>query len=115
TMLALSWQTWTDPIVDFGRELYVPWRLSEGEKLYDDVQYFSGPVSPYFNSIFIRIFGLHLMTLGWANVAIFALICVGLYRIGTRISDRTSTTIALIGVIVVCGFGRLTHRANFNF
>ena len=36
-MLFWSWGTWPHPYVDFGRELYVPWRLSEGEVLYRDL------------------------------------------------------------------------------
>lgn len=40
--LAVSWRRWADPIVDFGRELYIPWRLSEGAVLYRDVEDFYG-------------------------------------------------------------------------
>ncbi|OGW84335.1 MAG: hypothetical protein A2987_06880 [Omnitrophica bacterium RIFCSPLOWO2_01_FULL_45_10] len=29
-MLDLSWRKWPDLMVDFGRELYVPWQLNEG-------------------------------------------------------------------------------------
>lgn len=28
-----TWGTWPDVLIDFGRELYVPWRLSLGERL----------------------------------------------------------------------------------
>jgi len=30
-MLRWTWGTWPDVLVDFGRELYVAWRLAEGE------------------------------------------------------------------------------------
>ena len=36
-MLRRTWRTWPDPIVDFGRELYVPWSLLEGQRLYADL------------------------------------------------------------------------------
>ncbi|HEY1628509.1 MAG TPA: hypothetical protein VGF52_01550, partial [Tepidisphaeraceae bacterium] len=42
-MLAWTWGTWPDPIVDFGRELYVPWQLTQGKILYRDIAYFNGP------------------------------------------------------------------------
>ena len=45
-MLAWTWGTWPDVLVDFGGELYVPWRLAEGDVLYRDVAYFTGPLSP---------------------------------------------------------------------
>ena len=32
-MLAISWRKWCEPIIDFGRELYVPWQLSLGKSL----------------------------------------------------------------------------------
>jgi hypothetical protein len=35
--VATSWRKWPDPLIDFGRELYVPWRLSHGALLYHDV------------------------------------------------------------------------------
>src|SRR6266700_6309518 len=50
-MLVWSWGTWPDVLIDFGRELYVPWQLSAGKVLYTDVAYFNGPLSPYFNSL----------------------------------------------------------------
>lgn len=36
-MLWISWAKWADVIVDFGRELYVPWVLNEGKELYKDL------------------------------------------------------------------------------
>ena len=33
-MLFWSWGTWPDVLVDFGRELYVPWRITQGDTLY---------------------------------------------------------------------------------
>ena len=57
TLLAFTWRRWPDVLVDFGRELYVPWRLAEGAILYRDVAYFNGPFSPYFNAVLFRVFG----------------------------------------------------------
>ena len=42
-----SWQKWPDVLVDFGRELYVPWQLASGKRLYLDIAYFNGPLSPW--------------------------------------------------------------------
>jgi hypothetical protein len=47
-MLHISWGKWGDFIVDYGREMYIPWQLSEGKILYRDIyvnQY--GPFAPY--------------------------------------------------------------------
>lgn len=42
-LLFFSWRKWPDPLIDFGRELYVPWQLSLGKTLYLDISYFNGP------------------------------------------------------------------------
>src|SRR5947208_11362089 len=86
-MLIFSWRAWPDPIADFGRELYVPWQVAQGKVLYRDIAYFNGPLSPYFNSILVRIFGASLMTLAWMNILILAAVVLMLHRITTRISD----------------------------
>ena len=36
-LLAATWLRWPDALVDFWRNLYIPWRLSEGALLYTDV------------------------------------------------------------------------------
>ena len=71
-MLWWSWGTWPDAMIDFGRELYVPWQLAEGETLYSDEAYFNGPLSPYFNSLWFRLFGVHMNSLVIANLCTIA-------------------------------------------
>jgi hypothetical protein len=45
-MAWLSWLKWCDPIIDFGRELYIPWALCQGKVLYKDINmFFYGPFS----------------------------------------------------------------------
>jgi hypothetical protein len=68
--LAWSWGTWPDLLVDFGRELYVPWRITAGEVLYRELAYFHGPLSPYFNALLFTVFGVSLRTLLLAFLAV---------------------------------------------
>jgi len=59
--------------VDFGRELYLPWRLSQGAVLYRDVQHLYGPLSAYFQRPRIsRLAGVGLGRLVIANLVIYA-------------------------------------------
>jgi hypothetical protein len=53
-----TWRKWPDLLVDFGRELYVPWRLAEGQVLYRDIAFLSGPLSQYVNSLWFRLHDL---------------------------------------------------------
>src|SRR5687768_16039842 len=69
-MLLWSWDRWPDVLVDSSRELYVPWQLSEGKVLYRDVAYVQGPLSPYLNSLWFRLFGVGFRTLALCNLVL---------------------------------------------
>ena len=69
-MAAWTWRTWPDVLIDFGREAYVAWRLAEGDVLHRDVVYVSGPLSPYWNALWFRVFGASLDTLFVANAIV---------------------------------------------
>src|SRR3954468_15948293 len=94
TMLAITWRTWPEPVTDFGRELYVPWQLAEGKVLYRDIAYFNGPLSPYVNSLVMRIGGVSLMSLVAANLVVLAGVTLLLHRMLARISDELAATVA---------------------
>jgi hypothetical protein len=64
-----TWATWGDLSIDAGHEIYVPAVLSEGQKLYRDVWFHYGPLSPYFNSLLFGIFGRQLAVLYFAGAA----------------------------------------------
>ena len=46
-LAAWSWRKWPDPVVDFGRELYVPWQLTQGKVLYRDIESVFGALTVY--------------------------------------------------------------------
>jgi hypothetical protein len=114
-LLAWTWGTWPDPLVDFGRELYVPWRLSEGARLHADLAWFNGPLSPHWNEWMFRAFGVGLATLVWVNVALFALVLALLHYVLRRISTVSAATVACALVMLLCGFGQLVGIGNYNF
>src|SRR5580765_937542 len=87
-MLLWTWGTWPDPLVDFGGELYVPWRLAEGDVLYRDVAYFTGPLSPYLNAALFRVFGTSLLALVLLNLLVLAGIAALLHRLLARIAGE---------------------------
>ena len=48
----LTWRKWPDLIVDFGQQLYIPWRISAGAVLYRDLFYMAGgPLSQYYHAL----------------------------------------------------------------
>ena len=50
-MLVVTWQRWTHPVIDHGREINVPARIASGEQLYTDIFYYYGPFAPYFRNV----------------------------------------------------------------
>lgn len=114
-MVVMTWRCWPDPIVDFGRELYTAWRISEGEVLFRDIDGFYGPLSQYLNGILFWTFGPGLMVLVWANLAVFASLVAALYLL-LRGGWQPLTALAATSVFVlIFGFSRFSTIGSFNF
>jgi hypothetical protein len=114
-LAAWSWGKWPDPQIDFGQQLYIAWRIAEGEVLYRDLAWHHGALSPYLNALWFRIFGVGLRTLALCNLAILAALLLGLYRILTEIADRRSAVAALMVFLTCFAFGQQTGYGNYNF
>src|ERR1700722_19403727 len=91
-MLIWSWGTWPDPLVDFGAQLYIPWRITAGQVLYRDIAWYNGPLSQYLNAGIFALFGVGLRTLVWANLVILALVLTLIYRLTLRVSGPLAAT-----------------------
>lgn len=114
-MAVWTWGTWLDPVIDFGRELYVPWRLLAGEVLYRDIAYFNGPFSPYCNLMWYTAFGVSLRALVLGNLIVLAGACYLLYRLLLYISDRWVATACVVVFLALFAFGQHDRVANFNW
>jgi hypothetical protein len=110
-----TWRRWPDLLIDFGRELYIPWQLADGAVLYRDIAYFNGPLSPYGNALLFRCFGASLLTLVVANLITIALIGVVLYRLISPRYGRAAAKLAC--AVFLCGFAfaHLKIIGNYNF
>lgn len=110
-----SWGTWPDPLLDFGRELYVPWQLGLGKVLYRDLAYFNGPLSAYFNAFWFKVFGVSLQTLVTVNAVLLTILTFFLFRVCRRFTDPFISTLACLVFLVCCGFGCFVGIGNYNF
>jgi hypothetical protein len=108
-MLCWTWATWPHPLVDFGRELYVPWQLAQGKVLYTEIAWFNGPLSQYWNSVCFRLFGASLRTLVICNLAALALLIALLHHILLRVGGRFS---AAGGCLSGAGCDRRVRRGR---
>lgn len=113
--IVTSWRKWPDPLIDFGRELYLPWRLSEGAMLYRDIDHHYGPLSHYFNAALFRLFGPGLMVLVTANLAIFVGIAAAIYALCRRAWGAGAAIAGTALFISVFGFSQLVPISNYNY
>src|SRR5438477_6742925 len=51
-----TWGRLGEPVVDFGRELYGAWHLTQGGAAWHDA-YLFGPLSPYVNALWFSLLG----------------------------------------------------------
>lgn len=115
-MATATWGKWPDVLVDFGRELYVPWRITEGDGLYTDIVYLNGPLSPYVNALWFTLFGVSLRTLIIANLMILALMMILIYSLFLKIGGHISAIMSGLCVILLFAFNQyLWDCGNYNY
>ncbi len=114
-MAAWSWRRWPDVLVDFGQQLYIPWRLASGERLYTDIAFLHGPLSQHANGLAFLLFGTSFLTLAIVNLAVLAALTLLVYRSFAKTSGRATATAACLALLSFSGFAHLSRVGNYNF
>ncbi len=114
-LLNQSWLRWMDPLIDFPRSLYVAWRLSEGDLLYDQVVSWYGPLPHLVEAAAFRLFGVGLDTMVWLNIAITVVALLLLRAIFGALGNRLTAWLCVVVFLCVFAFGNYTLIANYNF
>ncbi|MFN0108022.1 MAG: ArnT family glycosyltransferase [Blastocatellia bacterium] len=109
-MLAASWQRWTQPLLDHGREMNLPTRILAGERLYSDVQFLYGPFAPHFNALLFKIFGVQLGTLKVSGAVCAILILLMIYWLSRRLMTVWESAAVTGLVLVICA---IKSTANY--
>ena len=113
---ALSWRKWPDPLIDFGIQLYLPWKISTGSVLYHDVSYLTGgSLSQYFNGLLFKLFGVSLTTLVVSNLLLTAGLLVVVYRRFLAAADTLTATTICLGIVLGFAFAEFGDIGNYNF
>ncbi len=113
-LAALSWRKWPDPLIDFGQQLYVPWRLARGAVLYQDVSYVYGCLSVCYHAALFKVFGVSLNVILASNFVILIFLLGLVYRLFLKCADVwTATTIGL--ALTVLAFSQLLDVGNYNY
>jgi hypothetical protein len=113
----MVWWIWPrvpEPIVDYGREVYVPWRLVSREVLYEDIHFFNGPLSAYAHAGLFKYAGVSLVAIKLFNALIVWIGAMLIYRIVRAMGDRWAATCAGVTFAVMFACQQI-GGATFNF
>lgn len=113
-LAALSWRKWPDPLIDFGQQLYVPWRLVHGAVLYHDVSYVYGCLSVCYHAMLFKIFGASLNIVLASNFLILIFLLLLIYKLFLKCSDGLTATVAGLALTVIA-FSQLLDVGNYNY
>ncbi len=109
-LLVASWQRWTQPLLDHGREMNLPARILAGEQLYTDAQFLYGPFAPHFNALLYGIFGIHLSVLKTSGAVCAILILLMIYWLARQLMSAWESALTAGLVLVICA---LKSTANY--
>ena len=110
-----SWRKWPDVLVDFGQQLYIPWRLASGQHLHTDIAFLHGPFSQLFNAAWFKLFGPSLTVLVVLNLAILAVLTATICALVERATDRFTAAATGIVLLLVFAFAEYTGTGNYNY
>ncbi len=114
-LIIFTWKRLPDVVVDFGRELYVPWRLVEGDVLYQDIAYFNGPFSPYFNSAVFSIFGASVSAIVVVNSLLLMLLITIMYFQLVRLFKVRTALVGCSAFLLAFAFSHTFTIGNYNY
>jgi hypothetical protein len=114
-MVAISWRKWPDPLIDFGRELYMPWRISQGAVFGRDFMHPHGPLASHLNAVVFWLAGPGIMKLVAVNLAVYAVILVTAYSLLKRGWGRAGAALGCAVFVVVFSFSKFTAIGNYNY
>ncbi len=114
-MTAISWLKWPDLLTDFGEQVYIPWRLSEGEILYKDIIWMYGPLSSYMHALLFKMFGPGIDVLIGFNLLIVAGLTGLIYFLFKELSNPLTAFFCSFVFITLFAFGQYQGGGNFNF
>jgi len=114
-LLDISWRKWCDPQIDFGREVYIPWRMANGSKWLKDVDDLYGPLSRFIDVGLFKLFGPGIMVLAWANLVIYLGIVTLLYVLFKKAWGVLASLVSCGIFVAVFSFSQLTVTSNYNY
>jgi hypothetical protein len=104
-----------EPIIDTGRDLYIPGAILDGKKLYRDLIYFYPPLTPYLLALLTAVIGRSLMAYSVIGAATVAVVGVTLYCAAKLVAGRLAAFVALLFFVGLNFTGTIGYGSNFLF
>ena len=104
-----------DPIIDTGRDLYIPEQIRGGLKLYRDILYYYPPLAPYLLALITSITGSSLAAYTGIGAAIALLTMAAVYAIVRIVASPFAANTAAL-LFVSCSVYSISGRtSNYLF
>jgi hypothetical protein len=110
-----SYARWLDPIIDTGRDLYIPEQLANGAKLYRDIRYQYPPLAPYLLALITGGIGHSLLSYMAIGIAQSCVIAASLWMALRRAAGVVPAFAATLSFAALSFCGASTWGANFLF
>ncbi|MDD3014787.1 MAG: hypothetical protein PHC34_13885 [Candidatus Gastranaerophilales bacterium] len=111
----LFWGHQGHPILDCGREAYIPAEILKGKVLYKDIFILYGPLAYQINALLYGIFGVNLNTLYGAGVANSLIILITFYLIARTVTDKFTSWTASFMVMAIFIFHYFITSYTFPY
>ncbi len=103
-----------DLLIDYGREVYTAWRISEGDLLYKDIARPYGPLGAHIGAMAFLLFGDNYSSLSTFLLLLNAAFLFYIYWQYDRMGIRWSGLIVIMFIMVYFSFNSLNNLGIFN-
>ncbi|MBF0176069.1 MAG: hypothetical protein HQL63_04375 [Magnetococcales bacterium] len=111
----MTWRKWPDLVVDFGRNLYIPWRMNQGEVLYRDLDAIFGPLSHHIDALLFRLFDTSFLTLVVANLFGIVVLSGAIYYFFHKYLGIWAANLTTLSFLTSFAFGQYLWTGNYNY
>jgi len=112
-LLIQSHPCWGDPIIDLGRDLYLPSQIIAGRVLYRHLIYNYGPAAPYILAGVVAVFGDALQVFATVGILCGVATMAALYAIGVYLGGVLCGFTSALFFLVLNFFANTTWGCNF--
>jgi hypothetical protein len=110
-----SYARWLNPLIDTGRDLYIPEQLLRGARLYGDIRYQYPPLAPYLLALITRVIGHSLAAYLAIGLAQSLAAATALYLAARKAAGMVGAFGATLLFIALCFTNATTWGVTWLF